>query len=386
MFPREITERFEHRSTPFYYYDLELLRETLNQIQETGLSKGYHIHFALKANHQERILKIIRNYGLGADCVSGGEVAQALKCGFAPEDIVFAGVGKSDAEIELGLREGISCFNVESLQELKVIQDLAEKNETHARVALRLNPNVDADTHKYITTGLDENKFGINEEDLPQVLKLLPDLDRVELIGIHFHIGSQISSLDPFRKLCSRANELSERIESEGFRLSSINVGGGFGIDYEAPSGNPVPDFKRFFDLFEEHIILKEHQELHFELGRSVVGQCGSLITRVLYTKEGREKNFVIVDAGMTELIRPALYQAAHGIDVLQSSNETWICDVVGPVCESSDTFRTDIEIPKVKRGDLIAIRSAGAYGEVMRSSYNLRTAFPSLYSDDIRD
>ncbi|MFN1836184.1 diaminopimelate decarboxylase [Balneola sp. MJW-20] len=385
MFPREVVSALKSRQTPYYYYDLDLLRATLEEIQKTGLSRGYHIHFALKANHQKRILKVIREYGLGADCVSGGEVAQAIKCGFDPKDVVFAGVGKSDQEIELGLKEGIDCFNVESKQELSVINELAAEHGKTARVALRLNPNVDADTHRYITTGLKENKFGINQEDLDEVLELIPKFDHIELVGIHFHIGSQIQKLEPFRELCHRANELSNYIEDKGFNLPVINVGGGFGIDYKAPTSNPIPDFEHFFALFEEHLQLKDHQELHFELGRSVVGQCGSLITKVLYTKSGREKNFAIVDAGMTELIRPALYQASHGIDVLEPGEEKATYDVVGPVCESSDTFRTDVEIPKVERGDLIAIRSAGAYGEVMRSGYNLRTAFPSLYSDDIR-
>lgn len=385
MFPKAVTGSFRDRKTPFYYYDLNLLRETLEQVKRTGSSRGYHIHFALKANHQQRILEIIKDHGLGADCVSGGEVAQALRSGFDPKDVVFAGVGKSDEEIELGLAEGIDCFNVESKQELSVINELAGKHHKTARVALRLNPNVNADTHRYITTGLKENKFGINEEDLDGVLDLIPELKSIDLVGIHFHIGSQIQSLDPFRKLCKRANELSDYIESKGFKLTIINVGGGYGIDYEAPNENPIPDFEHFFALFEEHIQLKDYQELHFELGRAIVGQCGSLITKVLYTKSGRVKNFAIVDAGMTELIRPALYQAEHSIEVLDPINETDKYDVVGPVCESSDTFRTDIEIPRVERGDLIAIRSAGAYGEVMRSGYNLREAFPSLYSDDIR-
>lgn len=384
MFPSEVTDFFRTQKTPFYYYDLDVLNATLEEIQEYGLSKGFHVHFALKANNQPKILKRIKEAGLGADCVSGGEVQRAIDSGFEANDIAFAGVGKSDEEIELGLKHDIFCFNCESVQELEVLNELAGKHGKTARIALRLNPNVEADTHRYITTGLNENKFGINASDLDDVLGRLPRLNNLTLIGIHFHIGSQIENFTPFEELCERANRLNEHIENRGFELSVINVGGGFGINYTHPNDNAIPDFERFFGLFEERIKLKEHQQLHFELGRSVVGQCGSLITRVLYTKYGETKNFAIVDAGMTELIRPALYQAAHRIDVLTSSKREKNYDVVGPICESSDTFRTDISIPEVVRGDIIAIRSAGAYGEVMRSAYNLREANPSVYSDEV--
>jgi diaminopimelate decarboxylase len=384
MHPNHVISALQAFKTPYYFYDLDVLRQTLEEVKEHGLSKGYHVHFALKANNQPRLLDIIKEAGLGADCVSGGEISRALEAGFSPHEIAFAGVGKSDEEIELGLKHNIFCFNSESPQELEVINSLAEKMGTKARIALRLNPNVEADTHKYITTGLNENKFGINASDLDAVLQKLPKLANLELIGIHFHIGSQIEKFTPFEELCTKANQLNEFIEERGFTLSVINVGGGFGINYDHPNDNSVPDFKRFFDLFSKNIRLKEHQELHFELGRSIVGQCGSLISHVLFTKSGQAKNFAIVDAGMTELIRPALYQAKHRIDVLTSNKAEKLYDVVGPICESSDTFRTDISIPEVERGDLIAIRSAGAYGEVMRSTYNLREANPSIYSDDL--
>jgi diaminopimelate decarboxylase len=384
MFPSEVTDFFKTQKTPFYYYDLDVLNATLEEIKNHGLSKGFHVHFALKANNQPKILKLIKEAGLGADCVSGGEVKRALESDFLAEEIAFAGVGKSDEEIELGLKHDIFCFNCESIQELEVINELAGKKEKTARIALRLNPNVEADTHRYITTGLKENKFGINASDLDEVLDRLPHFENLKLIGIHFHIGSQIENLTPFKELCGRANMLNEHIEDRGFKLSVINVGGGFGINYAHPNDNSIPDFERFFGLFEDKIKLKDHQQLHFELGRSVVGQCGSLISKVLYTKYGQTKNFAIVDAGMTELIRPALYQAAHRIDVLTSSRSEKEYDVVGPICESSDTFRKDISIPEVKRGDLVAIRSAGAYGEVMRSAYNLREANPTVYSDEV--
>ncbi len=384
MFPDQIIDSLRGLKTPFYYYDLDVLRSTLTAVKEHGLSRGYHIHFALKANHQTRLLELIRSYGLGADCVSGGEITRALEAGFTPADIAFAGVGKSDDEILLALEKDIFCFNCESPQELEVINSLASKIGTRARIALRLNPNVNAETHHYITTGLNENKFGINEEDLDDVLDKLPELENLELIGIHFHIGSQVEKLEPFRELCSRANELNNYIEDKGFKLSVINVGGGFGINYADPNGHSIPDFESFFGLFDEHIVLKDHQKLHFELGRSIIGQSGSLITKVLYTKSGRAKNFAVVDAGMTELIRPALYQASHNIDVLTSELPPKKYDVVGPICESSDTFRKDIEIPELHRGDLVAIRSCGAYGEVMKSQYNLRPQIASVYSDEL--
>ena len=384
MFPQEVVGALKKQKTPFYYYDTELLRTTLAHIKREGIDRGFRVHFALKANHQSKILKIVREFGLDADCVSGGEIKRALDCGFAPDQIAFAGVGKNDEEIELALRNNILCFNVESPQELDVINEFAAKHNTTARVALRLNPNVNAETHHYITTGLNENKFGIHEDDLDDVLAKIPTLSHIQLIGIHFHIGSQIVKFEPFEQLCQRANDLNAYIESKGHTLTSINVGGGFGINYDAPNQSSVPDFKRFFEIFSDSIQLKDHQTLHFELGRSVVGQCGSLITKVLYTKTGKIKNFAIVDAGMTELLRPALYQAMHNIDALTSTKENKTYDVVGPICESSDTFRKDLDLPELSRGDLLAIRSCGAYGEVMQNEYNLRPHVQSLYSDEI--
>ncbi|MEP1151490.1 MAG: diaminopimelate decarboxylase [Balneola sp.] len=386
MFSNDIVASFNERSTPFYFYDLSLFRRTLEQIEKHGLSKGYHIHYALKANSHPRILKEIVNAGLSADCVSGGEVERALECGFSADQIAFAGVGKRDIEIHIGIKNNISCFNVESAQELEVINELASENSTKARVALRINPNVDAKTHKYITTGLKENKFGINEKDLPAIFELLPSLKNIDLVGIHFHIGSQIEDLEPFTKLCARANELNALFESKGHQLTIINVGGGFGIDYTNPDENDIPDFEHFFGTFEKHLKLGSHQELHFELGRSIIGQTGSLISRVLFTKTGLEKNFAIIDAGMTELIRPALYQAKHEIQLLGDSSDRSLgtYDVVGPICESSDTFRTALELPQLRRGDVLAIRSCGAYGEVMKSQYNLRHSIGTVFSDEL--
>ena len=373
---------FENQRTPFYFYDLGLLRRTLDEIKLHSNHEGYHVHYAIKANVNGVLLEEIRKAGLGVDCVSGGEVETALNAGFVADKIVFAGVGKSDWEIELGLNHDIACFNVESLPELEVIEEIAGKMGKVARVALRVNPNIDAHTHHYITTGLAENKFGINLEMLDEIIEAAMKMKHVELQGLHFHIGSQITINDPFKLLSEKINELQAKYAEKGIMFKSINVGGGLGIDYDDPNGNPISDFKGYFDTFKKYLKLNEGQELHFELGRSVVGQCGSLITRVLYVKEGTEKKFAIVDAGFTELIRPALYQAHHYIENLTSDGEVEKYDVVGPICESSDCFGEDEMLPKVKRGDIIALRSAGAYGEIMASQYNCRKLPKSVYGE----
>jgi diaminopimelate decarboxylase len=321
---------------------------------------------------------------LGIDCVSGREIERAIEVGFKPDQIAFAGVGKTDDEINIGLQHEIYSFNCESLQELIVLNDLASQKEQVADVAIRLNPNVQANTHKYITTGLNENKFGITIDKLPSLFELLPELKSIHLKGIHFHIGSQIVDLKPFEQLCEKVNELQLIFEEKGYPLEHINMGGGYGINYEEPDSHSIPDFKSFFELFDKNLKIRPGQQVHFELGRSIVGQCGSLISRVLYTKEGYATTFAVIDAGMTELIRPALYQASHRVDVLTSKKASKTYDVVGPICESSDTFQRGISLPAIERGDLVAIRSAGAYGEVMSSGFNHRDRVKAYYSDDL--
>ena len=384
MFDNKTTEAFKSLKTPFYYYNLNLLDRTLDEVKKHGLSKGYHVHFAVKANFNPQILERVREAGLGIDCVSGKEIERAIETGFKPEQIAFAGVGKTDEEILTALKHNIFSFNCESLQELEVLNDLAEASGKTARVAVRLNPNVEANTHKYITTGKHENKFGITTDKLSQLFELLPRLNSLDLRGIHFHIGSQIRDLQPFVDLCNKVNELQDRFEAEGVELRHVNVGGGYGINYESPDDEPIPDFQAFFEVFDRNLEKREGQEIHFELGRSIVGQCGSLISKVLYIKEAISTHFAVIDAGMTELIRPALYQASHHIDVLTSSKPQQTYDVVGPICESSDTFRKVISLPELCRGDLVAIRSAGAYGEVMSSGFNLREKVPVIYSDEL--
>ncbi|OJX87694.1 MAG: diaminopimelate decarboxylase [Paludibacter sp. 47-17] len=375
-------DQFAELRTPFYYYDLEVLRATLQEIIKQTSGDPFEVHYALKANVNPQVLAAVREAGLGADCVSGGEVQAALDAGIPASKVVFAGVGKADWEINLGLDNDIFCFNVESIPELEVINELADAKGKTASVALRINPNVSANTHHYITTGLNENKFGINLSELDKVTTIVKGFSNIRLVGVHFHIGSQITDLAPFQDLCVRVNEIQDYFESQGIKLENVNVGGGLGINYEHPNHFPIPEFEAYFKIFREHLTLRPGQKLHFELGRAVVAQCGSLISRVLYVKEGTSKNFAILDAGFTELIRPALYQAYHRIENLSSDRVEEEYDVVGPICESSDVFAKGYSMNATKRGDLIALRSAGAYGEIMASQYNLR-ALPKAYTSD---
>ena len=370
--------------TPFYYYDVKLLQDTLDMVKNEAGRYGYHAHYAVKANANPRILSIIAENGLGADCVSGGEVKAALDAGFPADKIVFAGVGKADWEINLGLDNDIFCFNVESAVELEIIDELAAAKNKVASVALRINPEVDAHTHAKITTGMKENKFGINLSQLGQVLDNLANLKNVKLIGIHFHIGSQITDMSAFRNLVIRVNEIQEDLEARGIRIENVNFGGGLGIDYYHPNHLPIPAFDNYFAVFNKLLKIRPGQQVHFEPGRSVVAQCGTLISKVLYVKEGETKKFAILDAGFTELIRPAMYDAYHRIENISSDEDVELYDVVGPICESSDVFGKDVELNKAHRGDLIALRSAGAYGEVMASQYNCRQLPKAYYSDTI--
>ena len=369
--------------TPFYYYDVNVLRETLSCInKEAGKYNNFCVHYAVKANANHKILTIIRENGLGADCVSGGEIRAAVKAGFPTNKIVYAGVGKTDWEINLGLDYDIFCFNVESVPELEIINELAAAKGKVARVAFRINPNVGAHTHANITTGLAENKFGISMEDMDRVIDMAETLPNVKFVGLHFHIGSQIVDMGDFVALCNRVNELQEKLYARQIIVEHINVGGGLGIDYSHPNRQPIPNFAEYFSTYHKHLKLRPQQTLHFELGRAVVGQCGSLISKVIYVKQGTNKQFAILDAGMTDLIRPALYQAYHKIENITSDEAIETYDVVGPICESSDVFGKAIDLNKVHRGDLFALRSAGAYGEIMASAYNCRT-LPQAYTSE---
>lgn len=377
-------DKFRELRTPFYYYDTKVLRDTLSCIRTEALRyDNYSVHYAVKANANPKVLTIIRESGLGADCVSGGEIRAAIKAGFPADKIVFAGVGKADWEINLGLDYNIFCFNVESIPELEIINELAAAKGKVANVAFRINPNVGAHTHANITTGLAENKFGISMEDMDHVIDVAQEMKNVKFIGLHFHIGSQILDMGDFIALCNRVNELQDRLEARQIFVKHINVGGGLGIDYDHPNRQSIPDFKSYFSTYAGQLKLRPHQTLHFELGRAVVGQCGTLISKVLYVKQGVNKKFAILDAGMTDLIRPALYQAHHKMENLTSDETMQTYDVVGPICESSDVFGKAIDLNKVKRGDLIALRSAGAYGEIMASGYNCRELPKGYLSDE---
>ncbi|HEY1005796.1 MAG TPA: diaminopimelate decarboxylase [Sphingobacteriaceae bacterium] len=384
MFSPELIQSFQQRETPFYFYDLKLLRETAGRCSAAAGAYGFHVHYAFKANFDPRVLGIIRDAGIGADCVSGNEVLKAAETGFAPSRIVFAGVGKSDREINAALDLDIFCFNVESIQELEIIDALAGARGKKARVAIRINPNVDAKTHKNITTGLEENKFGINQWELNRCAEVLKSAQHLEFVGIHFHVGSQILDLDVFRSLCVKVNEIHQWFRERGFTLKVLNVGGGLGVDYHQPDARSIVDFDAYFSIFNQFLERTPGQEVHFELGRALVAQAGSLISRVLYVKNGLKKNFLILDAGMTELMRPMLYQAYHKIENITRNGEgdKVRYDVVGPICESTDCFGKEVELPESVRGDLLAIRTAGAYGEVMASRYNLREQAEAFYSE----
>jgi len=379
-------DRLSQFETPFYYYDLELLDRTLQAAKIAADKRGFHIHYALKANFNDKLLSAIQAVGFGADCVSGNEVQKSIDMGFPADKITFAGVGKSDKEIKMALKHQIFAFNVESIEELQVIDQLAAELGERANVSLRINPNVDAHTHHYITTGLDENKFGVPNSELEQAASVLRDCKNVDLVGLHFHVGSQITDMNVFKSLCVKVNEWKNWFEERGTTIKILNVGGGLGVDYHHPDENPYPDFEAYFEVFDKFLERTPQQEVHFELGRALVAQSGTLVSRVLYSKSGVKKNFLILDAGMTELMRPALYQAYHKIERLGPATETSELnyDVVGPICESSDCFGKEVTLPVSQRGDLIAIRTAGAYGEVMASKYNLREEIRYVFSDSI--
>lgn len=379
-------DKLNRIATPYYYYDTQLLRDTLEVIKkECEKHDNFHVHYAVKANANPKILRIISQYGFGADCVSGGEIKAAIEAGFPADKVVYAGVGKSDWEINLGLEKGIACFNVESIAELEVIEELAVAAGKTANVAFRINPNIGAHTHANITTGLAENKFGIAMQDMEKVIERADAMKNINVVGLHFHIGSQILDMGDFKALCNRINDLQNQLAKRNVFVQNINVGGGLGVSYDNPDREPIPDFKEYFNTYATHLRLREDQHLHFELGRSVVAQCGSLITRLLYVKQGSYKQFAIVDAGMTDLIRPALYQALHKIQNISSDEPNETYDVVGPICESSDVFAKAIDLNKCHRGDLLAIRSAGAYGEIMASGYNCRPLPVGYISEEFR-
>lgn len=383
MFSKRRIKYFEQLKTPFYFYDMGLLHKTLFAIKKAADLYNFHLHYAIKANANERILHAISKFGLGADCVSGNEIQIALNCGFSPNQIVFAGVGKTDEEIEMAIKTGILSVNCESVQELEVINSITIKHNKKVRVALRINPNVNANTHKNITTGLKTNKFGIAPSEIKHIVNNINIYNNLTIDGLHFHIGSQITDLNVYRELCGVVNNTYNYFIDHNININHINLGGGLGINYQEPE-NQIPDFQTYFEVFKTHLKIPEPVTLHFEPGRSIVGQCGYLISKILYVKKNDSNKTLIIDAGFTELLRPALYNANHKLINLSSNKKPKLYDIAGPICETSDYFGKSIEFPRSSRGNLIAILSTGAYGEVMASQYNLRAPATKYYSDEL--
>ena len=388
MLNNNTIEQLDKIATPFYFYDMDLFRKTVDHVAELAEEFDMKIHYAIKANVERRLLEYISSKGFGADCVSGNEVLHAHSCGFPADKIVYAGVGKSDKEIHDALMLGIEAFNCESLQEIFVINEMAHHYGVTANVSVRINPDIDAHTHKYVTTGLYENKFGISQHEFDKLIELIRRSKHINFIGLHFHVGSQITRVDEVYALeCKRVNEIVRYFEDEGLIVDNINLGGGLGVDYDDPDGNPISDFRIWFETIRNNIHVRKGQAIHVEPGRSLVAQCASLVSRVLFVKSGETKNFLILDAGMNDLIRPALYGAYHKIENLSAEQRTFFpthqaYDIVGPVCESSDVWGAGRLLPLSVRGDLIAIRSTGAYGQVMASRYNMKNLAPSVFSD----
>ncbi|MCK9304476.1 MAG: diaminopimelate decarboxylase, partial [Bacteroidales bacterium] len=290
MLASKISVKIPGAKTPFYFYDLELLKQTLERYSSEIKLYGYQAHYALKANCDPVLLSLIKDYGLGADCVSGNEVLLAVKSGFAPDKIVFAGVGKSDEEIINSLKSKIHCFNCESIPEIEVINQIAGSMGVTASVSIRVNPDIDAHTHKYISTGKSRDKFGISPWRFEDVMQTIKQSANIRFMGLHFHIGSQITDMSVFEMLCSRVNELQQWFRNRGEEVRNINLGGGLGVNYDEPDNNPVPDFSTYFRIINRNLKVYPGQKVHFEPGRALVAQCGSLISKVLYVKEGRGK------------------------------------------------------------------------------------------------
>lgn len=365
--------------TPCYIYNLPLLNDTLDCVIKESSRFNFKVHFAIKSNANKVVLKKIAKKGLGADCVSGNEVLRAIECGFPSDSIVYAGVGKSDKEIKTALDNNISCFNCESMQEIEVINNFASQANKVANIAIRVNPNVDAHTHSYITTGLEENKFGVYINELDKIISNTLECKNISLVGLHFHIGSQITDMNVFKNLCLVVNDIVSKFESQNINFEYINFGGGLGIEYNKPYSEAIAKFKEYFETFDTYYKKREKQEVHFELGRAISAHCGDLLSKVLFIKNSGKKQFAILDAGMSDLLRPALYGAFHKVENISSELDEELYDVVGPICESSDIFGKDIKLNKTKRGDYILIHTCGAYGEVMASKYNLRD-LPHIY------
>lgn len=359
----------------FYYYSLPALKqriEIFKQQLSTLLQQKISIHFAMKANPNTHILNCMKSQGLGVDIVSGGELAHALKNGFAADKIVFSGVAKTHAEIEQAIDAGVAQFNVESPSELRRIKKISEQKNKTAQIVLRINPNVDAKTHPYIATGIAENKFGLNESQYQECLEVLKSTKALKYRGISCHIGSQILDVSVFRQSLHFQKQVFQKAIEQGNQLDVFNIGGGLGINYAEDSETDIVRLKNYTNLLAEEL-KNINATIQFEPGRFLVARCGYLLTQIEYLKNTTEKNFILCNSGMNHLLRPALYGAKHRIfSVQKRPGQQKNYDVVGPVCESSDFLGKDIMLSPSEEGDWLCVCDAGAYGASMASQYNL--------------
>lgn len=371
---RQIVEQV---GSPCYIYSHRTLIRHFQAFEEAFKTIPHLVAFAMKANSNIAVLRVLAREGCGADIVSGGELFRALKAGISPQKMVFAGVGKSEAEIQYALKSNILMFNVESPDELQYINTVAGALGMRARVALRINPDIDPQTHPYISTGLKKSKFGIRSDRALEEFEIAKHLPHIEVVGVHKHIGSQLTKINPFVDALKKILELIGTLQSKGFNIQYLNIGGGLGITYSDETPPHPKDLAQaispLLSTIKCHLIM--------EPGRSIVGNAGILVTKVLYNKDAETKRFVIVDAAMNDLLRPSLYEAHHDILPVMKNESLPVntVDVVGPICESGDFLAKDRKMGSVKQGDLLAVMSAGAYGFTMSSNYNSRPRVPEV-------
>jgi diaminopimelate decarboxylase len=375
-----IADIAEQVGTPFYVYSVRTLKRHFDVFDSAFSALPHIICFSVKANSNLAILKIFINEGAGVDIVSGGELYRALRAGVDPGKVVYSGVGKREDEVRLALESDILMFNVESSQELEVINSCAEAMKKKARISLRVNPDVDPLTHPHISTGLKTDKFGIDIERSLDEYRRAMKLKYIDIVGVACHIGSQITEVSPFADALDRLKEMILFLRRDGLEIQYLDLGGGLGISYDKETPPHPEEYAR--------VIIDKSKDIDcifiLEPGRVIVGNAGVLVSRVLYTKHNPEKNFVIVDAGMNDLIRPSLYDSYHHVQpVIQEGRKTYVADVVGPICESGDYIAKDRVIPELKRGDLIAVMSSGAYSFSMSSNYNSRPRVPEVLVKD---
>lgn len=361
------------------------MRQTLESVVSESQKYGYKVHYAIKANYDDRLLAIIREYGLGIDCASGNELRKAVEAGFDPAGIVYAGVGKREKELRYAIGQRILAINCESIEELRLVDTLSAEAGRTTDVALRINPDIDPKTNHCIDTGQADSKFGISYEEVLENADAIRSLAHLNIVGIHLHIGSQIRELHVFEHMCDKVNVIVENLGRLGFAFRFVDVGGGLGVNYDVPENEPIPNFASLFSIVHNHLAVGD-REVHFEFGRSIVAECGELITKVLFNKTtATGRKLAIVDASMTELIRPALYGSYHNIENVTSEETAYDkYTVVGTACESTDVFDENVTLRKTRRGDLLTIKSAGAYGMSMASRYNLHDLPGAVYSDDL--